>query len=263
MLVSRVSLTPRQYLRNRIFATRWYSKSIESNNKSSNDTLSEEDKKREAAKLAMQSLKDVKNMFGSSSDDAVQPIDTEPIFNDPKLFGSLSLLHQGQVLKELQDKYDKKWHKLNLKEKRLGYYIAYGNWGVREDFNNWNTMEPPLDLPFHLKTVKSVNPLKDTIVKKVDPVILAETPVRIKQFDFKKMDNPTKVFIYLTIFIIMLAIARDKKIGEEGKPTEVIIIDPYEEQRKQRQKELEQKLLEMKLKDLESKKKKWYYLWLK
>ena len=51
--------------------------------------------KLEAAKLAIQSLKDVGSVFSSGSDDAVQPIDTRPVFENPEL-GTLNLLHQGQ-----------------------------------------------------------------------------------------------------------------------------------------------------------------------
>lgn len=226
--------------------------------------LSEEEKKAQAAQLALQSIKDIGTMFSSAPDEATQPIDTKPIFEDPSLFGTLSLLHQGQVLKELQEKFDKKWHKLTVQDKKLGYYIAYGNWGVREDFRNWQTNEPPYDLPFHLPLkIKTSNPSAKTIIKKLEPVILADTPVREKQFDMKKMDGITKFFIYLTVFISILAIARDKNTGESGKPVETIIEDPYEKERQLRQ-EREKEAEEALKKEAEAKqKRKWYYLWLK
>lgn len=65
------------------------------------------------------------------------------------------------------------------------------------------------------------------------------------------MDPVTKTFIYITIFVVMLAIARDKKIGEEGKPKEVVIEDSF--QKKEPEPEPEPP----------KPSKKWYYLWLK
>ena len=234
--------------------------------------LSPEEAKKQAAQLAMQSLKDFGSLLSNSSEDT-QPIDTEPIFENPQLFATLSLLHQGQVLKELQDKFDKKWQKLTLKDKQLGYYIAYGDWGVREKFINWNTNEPPLDLPFSIPSqVKLKNPTPTTVIKKLPPVNLNETEVRKEQFDIKKMDGVTKFFIYLVVFISLLAISRDKNIGENGKPQQIIIEDKYEKQRQARlkqQEEEEEKLrveLEQKRQlelELAKKNKKWYYLWLK
>ncbi|KAG7664925.1 uncharacterized protein J8A68_001563 [[Candida] subhashii] len=231
--------------------------------------LSPDEAKQQAAQLAMQSIKDFGSLLSSSPDEATQPIDTAPIYEDPKLFGSLSLLHQGQVLKELQDKYDKKWQKLTMKDKLLGYYIAYGDWGVREKFDNWRTLEAPYDLPFVVPSkVKTTSPNKDTIIKKLEPVILAETPVRKAQFDFKRMDGVTKFFIYLTVFIAMFGIYRDKSIGEEGRPKELIVFDRHELARQERiakeKADEEKRILEEKL-ALEQKKKqkKWYYLWLR
>lgn len=229
---------------------------------------SPEQAKKEAAELAMQSIKDLGGLFSSSSsDDATQPIETKPVFQNPKLFGSLSLLHQGQVLKELQAKFDLKWTKLTLEDKRLGYYIYFGDWGVREDFKNWNTNEAPYDLPFHIPSkVKTTTPTNSTKINKINPpVILSETPVRTKQFDFKRVDGVSKFFIYLTIFISMLAIYRDKNYGEEFRPAEVIIEDEYENQRQARQarqEQLEHELLK-KLDDEKKLSRRWYYLWLK
>ncbi|KAI5949341.1 hypothetical protein KGF54_005576 [Candida jiufengensis] len=230
------------------------------------------DKKQQAAQLAAQSIKDIGSIFSSSSssdDPSTQPIDSKPIFENPQLFPALSLLHQGQITKELQAKYDKKWQNLTKKEKLLGYYISYGNWGVREDFNNWNENSAPLDLPFHTPSnVKTITPTAKTTTKKLKPELkLSETPIRIKQFDYKKMDPATKFVIYLIVFISMIAIYRDKAIGEEGKPKEVIIEDKYEIER---QAKLKQKELELLLakeeeirKEKERNRKKWYYLWLK
>lgn len=216
----------------------------------------------EAAKLAIQSMKDLGSLFSSSSDDSTQPIDTKPVFENYKLFGTLSLLHQGQVLKELQAKFDSNWNKLTLNEKQMGYYIAYGNWGAREKFSNWNTQEPPLDLPFHLPSqIRTTMPLPKDKVHELEPVILAETPIRKEEFDTSKMDPMTKTFIYITIFITMLAFARDKKIGEEGKPKEVIIEDQYLKLKQEEQKQLENEQNKESKEPLRNRK--WYYLWLK
>lgn len=224
--------------------------------------LSPDQARAEAAKVHIQTLKDMGSLFSSgSSDDATQPIDTEPVFKNPKIFGTLSLLHQGQVLKELQDKYDQSWKKLTDVDKKLGYYIAYGDWGVREKFTNWNTLEAPLDLPFRVPSqIRTASPKPTDIIKKLEPVILAETPVRREQFDTKKMDPVTKTFIYITIFIALLAIARDKKIGEGGKPEEIEIEDIYENQR-QKQEKFDQQPAPQEQQPRPGKK--WYYLWLK
>lgn len=244
---------------------------VKDNTDSQKKLKEEDDKKVQAAKLAAESMKDLGSMFsaGPSSDEATQPIDSRPIYENPALFGSLSLLHQGQVLKELQEKYDKNWSKLTNQDKKLGYFIAYGNWGVRDDFTNWNTNEAPLDLPFHVPSkISTSQPKSSTIIKKIDPPVkLSETAVRLKQFDTNKMDGVTKFFIYLTIFISIVAISRDKNTGEEGKPVETIIEDPYETERKLRQEKLENEILQEKVRqaiELENqKKRKWYYLWLK
>ena len=78
--------------------------------------LSPEEARRQATQLAVQSLKDFGSLLSNSSEET-QPINTAPVFENPRLFASLSLLHQGQVLKELQEKYDKNWNKLSLKDK--------------------------------------------------------------------------------------------------------------------------------------------------
>ncbi|RLV92930.1 Genetic interactor of prohibitin 7 mitochondrial [Spathaspora sp. JA1] len=247
---------------------RWYS------GPSTEKKLSPEEARKQAAQLALQSLKDFGSLLSSSSsDEATQPIDTKPIFEDPTLFGSLSLLHQGQVLKELQEKYDKKWEKLTLQDKMLGYYIAYGNWGCREKFVNWDTLEAPYDLPFTVPSqVKTSKPEKNTIIKKLEPVILAETEVRKDQFDFKRMDGATKFFIYMIAFIVLFGLYRDKKIGEEGKPVEIIIKDHYEIERQARiareeeeklQRKVDERIATQKQEEKANSQRKWYFLWLK
>lgn len=227
--------------------------------------LSPQEAKAEAAKLAMQSLKDVGSLFSSGSDDAVQPIDTLPVFQNPKIFGTLNLLHQGQVLKELQEKFDKKWTKLTDQDKKLAYYIAYGNWGPREDFVNWETQEAPFDLPFAIPSqIRVSNPSGKDVIKKLEPLYLSETPVRKAQFDTTKMDAVTKTFIYITLFVVVFALLRDKNTGESGKPEEIIVEDRYmiAKAQKERQEQLEKEKLE-KLEREKAAARKWYYLWLK
>lgn len=246
---------------------RYYSgKNTQPGSRQENEKQSPEEvqrSKEEAAKLAMQSFKDLGGMFsGSSGDKETETIDSKPIFEDPSKFKDLSLLHQGQILQELQAKYDKKWTRLTPQEKLLGYYIYYGNWGPREKFSNWSSLETPFDLPF-VEPVKRVNPKPNDKIKELPPLYLLETPIRKDQFDTKKMDNVTKFFIYVTLFVSLLALIRDKKIGEEGKPQEVIIRDLYEEERQKRlQQEEEEKIAAEKLQK-EKQNRKWYYLWLK
>lgn len=222
------------------------------------------EQRQQAAQLAVQSVKDMGLLLSSSSDDATQPIDTAPVFADPTLFGPLSLLHQGQVLAELQLKYDKKWSKMTLADKRLGYYIAYGNWGVRDQFANWNTLEPPYDLPFAVPAVlQPVEPKPTTPIHKIEPVILAETAVRLAQFDIKRMDAVTKFFIYVTAVVVVAALWRDKFVGEEGVPVEIIVEDPYEVDRLRREAEAELARVQQQQADARAAAGKWYYLWLK
>lgn len=223
--------------------------------------LTPQEAKMEAAKLALSSLKDMGSLFSSGNDDATQPIDTAPVFENPYIFGSLNVIQQDQVVKELQEKYDKKWTKLNENDKKLGYYIAYGNWGVRENFTQWDSAEAPWDLPFTVPSkIRTANPKPKDIIKKLEPVFLAETDVRKAQFDIKKMDPVTKTFIYITVFVVLLALARDKKVGEAGRPEEYVTIDQYAQQRANEQRiEEEARSAE----EARAKARKWYYLWLK
>lgn len=214
-----------------------------------------EAERKQKAELAMQSIKDIGTMFSlGTSDKETEPIDTTPILEEPKKFSELTLLHQGQVIEELQQKYDNKWTQLTDKEKKLGYFIAYGNWGVRDNFDNWNKLETPYDLPF--ETPGKVKNDATAKVNRLPERNLAETPIRKPQFDSKKMDPVTKVFIYITLVVTLVALYRDKSIGEEGKPQEVVIIDPHEEER---QHQIQQEIFQQ---EQQAKKKKWYYLWL-
>lgn len=269
MLVARhrtTGLVQRTLIQNRPFFSKMRGPVEEPTDKDGNK-LSPEEAQRQAADLVMQSMKDVGALFSLSPDSEVQPIDTKPIWEDPTLFAPLSILHQGQVTDELQEKFDGKWTKLTKKDKLLGYYIAYGNWGVREKFDNWNTLEPPLDLPFTIPSlIKLSSPSPSAIIKKLDPVILSETPVRIPQFNYKRMDIVTKFFIYLSIIIILSAVYRDYAIGEAGKPHEEFIEDPYEIERAarhEREAEEELKLLQEQEQKAQISNRKWYYLWLK
>ncbi|CUM65035.1 uncharacterized protein PRCAT00002654001 [Priceomyces carsonii] len=231
--------------------------------KNGQNTKDEETKARETQQALALSLKDFGSLLSTTTDEATQPIESGPIFKDPTKFANLSLLHQGQVLKELQNEYDKNWNKMDNASKKLGYYIAYGNWGVREDFDNWKSSDAPYDLPFKVPSVlKTVRPLPNTIIEIIKPPVnLAETPIRKEQFNMKAVDGVTKFFIYLTIFISMLAIYRDKAIGEEGKPTEITIEDPHEKERIRRiQNEL---IASLEFNDLTPNSRRWYYLWLK
>ncbi|KAI3404613.1 hypothetical protein KGF56_002608 [Candida oxycetoniae] len=235
-----------------------------------NSSTAQEAKRAQAAQLAIQSLKDVGSLLSPSSgsdDPATQPIDTKPIFQDPTLFPHLSLLHQGQVVAELQEKYDKKWTKLSKQDKLLGYFISFGNWGVREKFSDWRSnSSPPLDLPFQVPSNARVGKPGD-IVKKLEPVNLSETEVRKDQFNTKKMDPMSKVLIFAILMITMIAVYRDKKIGERGKPKELLIVDKYQVEREKRKKEEEEREAKEKLEQEEEERKrnrrKWYYLYLR
>ncbi|KAM9901203.1 hypothetical protein OXX79_004671, partial [Metschnikowia pulcherrima] len=144
------------------------------------------------------------------------------------------------------------------------YYIAYGNWGAREKFDNWSSHEAPWDLPFKVPShIRKHKAQPKDIIHKLEPVFLAETDVRKDQFDTKKMDPVTKTFIYITIFVIILALARDKKIGEAGKPVKYVTIDHYAQQREEEQKKLELLREAQAAAEAKAKARKWYYLWLR
>ncbi|EDK41544.2 hypothetical protein PGUG_05642 [Meyerozyma guilliermondii ATCC 6260] len=220
--------------------------------------LSPQEAKEEAAKVAMQGLKDIGTMFSFSAgnDEATRPIDSAPIYKDPSKFASLSLLHQGQICSELQQLYDRKWSKMTPEQKRLGYYIAYGNYDVREDFDNWKDPEsPPYDLPFVVPSVISTtNPKPHTKVRKLPPVELSKTPVRVKQFATNKIDGVSRFFMYVILLISMVAIYRDKNIGEEGKPQSADVVDPYYESPKEPEPEVVEPT---------QRRRKWYWLYLR
>lgn len=213
------------------------------------------------ADVMRSSVKDFTSLLSHDEDDATQPIDTAPIYADPVLFSTLSTLHQGQVLKELQDAFDLSWKKLRLDQKRLSYYIAYGDWGVRENFTNWKDSLAPLDLPFTVPSVAKVRgDCKGPImVHRLPPVILAETPVRAKQFVIRRFDPATKVFAFLVVLVALVAMYRDKFIGEAGLPKETVIVDPYLEAQ-EREQEIARVAAEQERQNRE--RRKWYYLWL-
>ncbi|KAL7665316.1 Genetic interactor of prohibitin 7, mitochondrial [[Candida] zeylanoides] len=224
------------------------------------------EREKAAAQLAMQSLKDMGSLLSSSApEDETQPIDTAPIYADPKLFGALSLLHQGQVLKELQDKYDRKWTKMARADRQLGYYIAYGDWGSREDFRNWRSPTAPLDLPFAVPSqVATAHPAPSTPVHRLPPVVLADTEVRRPQFNVKRIDGATKFFLYVIVAVAMAAVYRDVHIGEEGQPREEFVADPYEERRVELERQREAAREEEAARDAaRHATRKWYYLWLR
>lgn len=231
--------------------------------------LSPQEANMEAARVALQSFKDMGSLFSSGSEEAVQPIDTKPIVKHPELFSDLNILHQGQVVQELQAKFDGNWKKLANEDKKLAYYVYYGNWGPREKFLNWDERSAPLDLPFTVPSViKNISPKPDTVVHKLEPVILGETEVRKGQFDTSKTDPMTKALIYFVVFIAIVAIARDKKIGEKGKPIEPVWEVPHQKEREQEEETAEAKrqahLVEQAIQEqAKENKRHWYYLLLK
>ncbi|CAK9442360.1 uncharacterized protein LODBEIA_P61030 [Lodderomyces beijingensis] len=237
------------------------------------NSTSPQDKKAEAARLAIQSLKDVSSLLSphspSSSDDpATQPIDTAPIYADPTLFPHLSMLHQGQVTSELQRKFDGKWKNLRLEDKRLAYYIGFGNWGVREKFDNWSAMSAPLDLPFTTSApvANGVGGNRGEVrrVRRLEERKLGETPVRKAQFDTRRMDGASKVVVFLVVMVAMVAVYRDKNVGERGKPQPVVIVDPYEvERREAEERKWQEERARVEAEERRKNGRKWYYLWLK
>lgn len=216
------------------------------------------------ADVIRSSVKEFTTLLSSSEpDEATQPIDTAPIFKDPRRFTSISCVHQGQVIQELQTSFDLPWHQMLIQLKQLAYFIAYGDWGSREKFANWREMLAPLDLPFSVPSEARVRRSNgDTVrVRRLKPVVLADTPVRGDQFRVRRIDSVTKFFVYLAAFIAMAAIWRDKTVGEKGIPVERTVQDPYMELY---ERELEEaRVAQEKEQTAEtSNRRKWYYLWL-
>ena len=210
----------------------------------------------------------------SSSASSLTSPDGEPAMTIEDLethqqFGTLDLIKQAQIVSQLETKFQKSWHRLTLNEKQLAYYIGYGNWGVREKFSNWNQSSAPLDLPF------IPNSKLQNTTKRLPEIELSKTPVREEQFKVKSLDAGTKIVVFMIILIVMFALHRDKYIGEQGKPEEIVIYDRYQLEREEQEKKQEEEEKEREMErnrlveekraaeEKEKSRKKWYYLYLR
>ena len=102
--------------------------------------------------------------------------------------------------------------------------------------------------------ISTTNPKPHTKVRKLPPVELSKTPVRVKQFATNKIDGVSRFFMYVILLILMVAIYRDKNIGEEGKPQSADVVDPYYESPKEPEPEVVEPT---------QRRRKWYWLYLR
>ncbi|KAH3675075.1 hypothetical protein WICMUC_002907 [Wickerhamomyces mucosus] len=262
----------------RLNSIRLYSNSSSSNisqqSEISNSTLKSTNSKlsaRERAKFTALSFKDIFEGF-ITNEESFDPIDTTPIFADPKKFVGLTTFHRDQVIQELEKRMKRNWNDISNDYKRTAYFISYGNWGVREDLsNNLYSNSIPEDLPFKIPSeVKNFHPKPSNIIKLLPPIDLMQiSPTRKEEFKnmTRRLDPFTKTVVYLCIIISLLALWRDQLYGEEYYTDEIpesplVLI---ELQRQKEQEELERLEIERKVKESNErlKGKKWYYLWLK
>lgn len=161
------------------------------------------------------------------------------------------------------------WNRMTPEHKRMAYFISYGNWDAREGFeNNLVKDHKPEDLPFEKPARLAKGP--NDIVKELPLRDLWQVSEKRRE-DYKKMtrrlDPVSKVVVYLAVIISMLAVYRDKTVGESEMIVGDVPDSPLMLADLKRQQEYEAAELKKKQEDEEAKKKskakKWYYLWLK
>lgn len=233
-------------------------------------TQREQVTQRQKIELAQAGIKDIFDGF-LTTEESFEPIDTKPILANPRLFNGLSEFHKNQVKEEVEKRLRRNWNDVAVDSKKMAYYIAYGNYGPREDLtDNLYSNHIPEDLPFALPTQAKISQSSTDKVKKLPPVDLDQiNEVRRKRWNdmTRKLDPITKFVVYFAVVVSLIALYRDKFIEEETltvPESALLIADMEREQELQSKKEKEEVDLMEKGKEEERKNsKKWYYLWLK
>lgn len=199
-----------------------------------------------------------------TTEETFEPVDIKPVLKDPRKFVELNQYHRDQIIEELEKRFKQPWRKVPAEYKRLSYFISYGNYSVREELqDNLFADVKPEDLPFASPSPMASSP-KDLVHRLPDIDLWQTSPERKEQFKkmTRRLDPMSKTVVYLAALIALVALYRDKTIGEDGMVIDIpenplVLADLRREQEKLEREIIEQLALE------ESKRRKWYYLWLK
>lgn len=239
---------------------RLYSSKIET------PTVEREPSSREKAELVSSSLKSIFDGF-LTTEESYEPVDIKPILANPRAFAELNQFHRDQITDDLTKRFKQKWQNISPEYKRLSYFVSYGNYGPREELqDNLFANVKPEDLPFASPAAVATSPL-DKIHKLPEVDMWQSSPLRQEQFRkmTRRLDPMSKTVVYLALIISLLALYRDKTIGEDGMVIDVpesplLLADIKRQQDVEReQKELEERQLQLE----RSNSKKWYFLWLR
>ncbi|KAG7899410.1 hypothetical protein KL935_003720 [Ogataea polymorpha] len=221
-----------------------------------NEKLKQErDLRRERNKLALSSIKDIFAIFSPTAGDDDEfdtaNFDPMPVYKNPETYLKLPLPKQHYILEELEDKFKRKWTRIDKDRKRFIYWLAYGPHGPREGFvtEHRKTVVPekkkadtlldqiiaetesqkykvevdeyvPPDLPFRTPSVlKSVNPARDTIASPLpprDPRLFG--PKRLEQNKKDRKMNPYSQFVLGFLMVLtFLNYRKDREVNSTGK----------------------------------------------
>lgn len=219
---------------------------------------------RQKIEIAQKSFSDIFEGY-FTNEETFEKINSKPIFENPRKFLELSQFHRQQVIEECEKLMKRDWKNISIETKRLTYFIAYGNWGARDDLaDNLNSTQPPEDLPFVLPSkIRLVDPKPDDKVHLLPPIDLTQVSEKRRAYwknSMKTFDPFTRVIIYITATVALVALYQDKygeyeELNVEESPllqdSEInnIVVPLNEHQEEQNQEK--------------KKSKKWYYLWLK
>lgn len=220
---------------------------------------------REKAELISSSLKSIFDGF-LTNEETYEPVDIKPVLGNPRKFVELHQYHRDQIMEDLEKRFKQPWRNVSDDYKRLAYFISYGNYSAREDFKD-NLFQDckPEDLPFTKPSPLGVPGAKIHKVPEVD--LWQVSPGR--RADFRKitrtLDPMSKTVVYLAAVIALIALYRDKTVGEDDTlldiPESPLLIADMKHQ-KEWELAREDKLLKEQAEQRHSGKK-WYYLWLK
>jgi hypothetical protein len=220
---------------------------------------------REKAELVSSSFKSIFDGF-LTSEETYEPVDIKPILAQPRKFVDLHQFHRDQVIEDLEKRFKQPWKKVPDEYKRLSYFISYANYGVREELtDNLYANVKPEDLPF---AKPSKTGTAGEIIRKLPEVDLWQaSPLRQEQFRkmTRRLDPLSKTVVYLAALIALIALYRDKTIGEDGMvieiPESALLLADLKRNQEREQKEKEEQ--DRKAQEEREMSKKWYYLWLK
>ncbi|ODV58425.1 uncharacterized protein ASCRUDRAFT_77904 [Ascoidea rubescens DSM 1968] len=140
-----------------------------------------------------------------------QNMNFNAVINKPELYMKLNVFEQNFVKSELSTRQEGSWSTLTIPEKKFLYWLSYGNWGPREGFQKYSSLEPPEDIPF--KPHQKRDPSR-AVVRRLKKVNLREC----NDYRRRQNTNPlTNVVFVSTIVVSLIAVFRDKFVGEPKK----------------------------------------------